>query len=77
MQKRFVPIIVDNPFLNFDEERRMKVFEILLEMSQRHQLILLISSRYQKQEFESILTERNRKFVLENINHLELMKSSA
>ncbi|MCE1247503.1 MAG: AAA family ATPase [Firmicutes bacterium] len=77
MQSRFIPIILDDPFMQFDEERRMKVFEILLEMSRRHQTILMISSRYQKREFENILTERNQAYAIDSINHFELIKPSA
>ena len=36
-----VPIILDDPFVHFDDERRWEAFELLMEFAKKHQVIFL------------------------------------
>jgi len=74
--ERFVlPIIMDDPFLQFDEVRRRSAFEAMIdEIEPERQLILFTSSQKQKQEFARMMRDRKRVARLTHIGEMELIK---
>lgn len=74
--ERFVlPMIMDDPFLQFDEVRRKRAFEAMIdEIEPERQLILLTGSQKQKQEFARMMRDRKRIARLTHIGEMELIK---
>ncbi|MCD4783967.1 MAG: AAA family ATPase [Candidatus Eremiobacteraeota bacterium] len=74
--ERFVlPMIMDDPFLQFDEVRRKSAFEAMIdEIEPERQLILHTGSQKQKQEFARMMRDRKRIARLTHIGEMELIK---
>jgi len=73
-EKTYPPIIMDQPFHHFDEVRRKRAIEDLVQSDSKHQVILLTGSRKQRSELAQVLKEKKRKAKLVNLGNLELIK---
>lgn len=69
-----LPLVMDEPFLQFDEDRRKRTLEILTAGNVKRQVLLFTDSRKQKQELAELLKSSGRKAGLVHIGDLELIK---
>ena len=69
-----LPLVMDEPFLQFDEDRRKRALEILTGGTVKRQVLLFTDSHKQKQELAELLKAGNRKAGLVRIDDLELIK---
>ena len=69
-----LPLVMDEPFNQFDHGRRERTLEILLSPDFKRQVIIFTGSKTQKQEIAHILKNENRKASLVHLGEMELIK---
>lgn len=69
-----LPLVMDEPFLQFDEDRRKRTLDILINGNIKRQVLLFTDSRKQKQELAELLKTGGRKAGLVHIGDMELIK---
>jgi DNA repair exonuclease SbcCD ATPase subunit len=72
--KENLPLIMDDPFTNFDEERRKLAFQALVGVEKVHQIIFFTCSSLQKQDFARVLKDHNKLAKLSRYERLELIR---
>lgn len=73
-ERENLPLILDEPFLKFDEKRTKRAFNSLMMMVPQHQVFLFSSHSALKQEFARALKKRNKIAKLYHIGNLGLLK---
>lgn len=76
-ERESFPLIMDDPFLKFDQERGKKAFGSLIELEDIHQIIFFTCSPRQKKVFAIVLKEHDQIAKLSHVGKMELIKPAA
>ena len=69
-----LPLVMDEPFNQFDQERRERTLEILLSPGFKRQVLMFTGRKEQKNELAHILKKEKRKASLVHLGAMELIK---
>jgi DNA repair protein SbcC/Rad50 len=68
-----LPLLMDDPFMYFDETRRDLAFDTILGVEKAHQVLFFTCSSLQKKYFARALKEKRKLAKLYNIKELQLI----